>query len=102
MFIVPISSSITPLNTMSQLNTEEYGTNKQSPSFADVFREIYKDVQDTQQTVNEDAAKLVLGEIDDLHTVSNNMTKAEVAVETFVAVKNAAQKSYDTVMQMTL
>ncbi|MGN0665174.1 MAG: flagellar hook-basal body complex protein FliE [Huintestinicola sp.] len=102
MFIVPISSAITPLNTMSQLNTEEYGTNKQSPSFSDVFREIYQDVQDTQQTVNEDAAKLVLGEIDDLHTIYNNMTKAEVAVETFVAVKNAAQKSYDNIMQMTM
>lgn len=103
MYIVPISSAITPLNTMSQ--SDEVGAasaEAKSPSFADVFREVLTDVQETQQTVNEDALKLAMGEIDDLHTIYNNMTKAEIAIETFVAIKDAAQQSYDQIMQMSM
>lgn len=104
MYIVPISSSITPLNILSQNETAAgVGTDKaDKPSFADVFREIGKDVVDTQKTVNEDAAKLVMGEIDDLHTIYNDITKAQIAVETFVAIKDACQQSYNELMQMQM
>lgn len=104
MYIVPISSSITPLNILSQNETAANAGNDRTaqPSFADVFREVMGDVTDTQQTLNEDAARLVMGEIDDLHTIYNDITKAQVAVETFVAIKNAAQQSYSEIMQMSV
>ena len=104
MYIVPISSSIHPLNILSQNEMAAAGESAgiASPSFADVFREIMGDVEDTQQVLNEDAAKLVMGGIDDLHTIYNNITKAQVAVETFVAVKNACQQSYDSIMQISM
>ena len=104
MYIVPISSSITPLNILSQNETAagEASSAQKSPSFTDVFREVAKDVTDTQQVVNEDSARLVMGEIDDLHTIYNNLTKAEIAVETFVAVKDACQQSYNEIMQMSM
>ncbi|MBP0957306.1 MAG: flagellar hook-basal body complex protein FliE [Oscillospiraceae bacterium] len=103
MYIVPISSAITPLNILSQNETAAADNNKtDSPSFADVFRGVITDVTETQQVVNEDSARLVMGEIDDLHTIYNNLTKAEIAVETFVAVKDACQQSYDQIMQMSM
>lgn len=104
MYIVPISSSITPLNILSQNETAaaEASPKTGSPSFTDVFREVITDVTETQQVVNEDSARLVMGEIDDLHTIYNNLTKAEIAVETFVAVKDACQQSYNEIMQMSL
>lgn len=103
MYIVPISSAITPLNILSQNETAAADKTKNgSPSFADVFREVMTDVTETQQVVNEDSARLVMGEIDDLHTIYNNLTKAEIAVETFVAVKDACQQSYDQIMQMSM
>lgn len=103
MYIVPISSAITPLDILSQNETAAADNNKTvSPSFADVFREVMTDVTETQQVVNEDSARLVMGEIDDLHTIYNNLTKAEIAVETFVAVKDACQQSYDQIMQMSM
>ena len=103
MYIVPISSAITPLDILSQNETAAAEAAKtDSPSFADVFREVVTDVTDTQQVVNEDSARLVMGEIDDLHTIYNNLTKAEIAVETFVAVKDACQQSYDQIMQMSM
>ena len=103
MFIVPISSSIRPVesyfdNTVKQVTEEESDT----PKFSDVFREIFNDVQETQQVVNEDVVKLTLGEIDDLHTIYNNLTKASVAVDTFVAVKDAVVKAYDRVLQISM
>lgn len=103
MYIIPISSSIQPLNILSQNEKASAVTNNEkSPSFSDVFREVITDVTETQQTVNEDAAKLVMGEIDDLHTIYNNLTKAEIAVETFVAVRDACKQSYDEIMQMSM
>lgn len=104
MYIVPISSSIEPLNILSQNETAAAGDTKgiKGPTFADVFREIAGDVTDTQQVLNEDAANLIMGGIDDLHTVYNHITKAQVAVETFVAVKNACQQSYDSIMQISM
>lgn len=103
MFIVPISSSIRPVesyfdNTVKQVSEEESDT----PKFSDVFREIFNDVQETQQVVNEDVVKLTLGEIDDLHTIYNNLTKASVAVDTFVAVKDAVVNAYDRVLQISM
>lgn len=103
MFIVPISSSIQPVesyfdNTVKQVTEEESDT----PKFSDVFREIFNDVQETQQVVNEDVVKLTLGEIDDLHTIYNNLTKASVAVDTFVAVKDAVVNAYDRVLQISM
>lgn len=102
MFIVPISSGITPLNILSQNEAPQTKTAEQTPSFKDVFREVVNDVNETQQTVNEDAARLVMGEIDDLHTIYNNLTKAQVAVETFVAIKDTCQQSYNEIMQMSM
>ena len=73
-----------------------------APQFSDVFREVFNDVQETQQQTNIDAVKLMQGEIDDLHTIYNNMTKASIAVETFVAVKNAAVDAYNQVLQISM
>lgn len=102
MYIVPISSSIQPLESVSsKLDTTQLIT-EDSPKFSDVFKEILQDVKDTQQQLNIDSARLVMGEIDDLHTIYNNMTKAEVAIETFIAIKDAAQQSYKEILQISM
>ena len=103
MFIVPISSSIQPVesyfdNAVKSVSEEE----SDKPQFSDVFKEIFNDMQETQQVMNEDVVTLTLGEIDDLHTVYNNMTKAGIAVDTFVAVKDAVINAYDRVLQISM
>lgn len=52
--------------------------------------------------MQEDSLRLAMGEIDDLHTIYNNMTKASVAVDTFVAVKDAVVNAYDRIIQMSM
>ena len=103
MFIVPISGAISPVQSVFDSdNGQVKEITESSPQFSDVFREVFNDVQETQQQTNIDAVKLMQGEIDDLHTIYNNMTKASIAVETFVAVKNAAVDAYNQVLQISM
>ena len=103
MFIVPISSSIQPVESYFESTSASAETESaDKPQFSDIFKEIFNDVQETQQTLNEDIVNLTLGEIDDLHTIYNNMTKASVAVDTFVAVKDAVINAYDKVLQISM
>ncbi|MCI5945402.1 MAG: flagellar hook-basal body complex protein FliE [Oscillospiraceae bacterium] len=103
MFIVPISGAISPVQSVFDNENEQVKeVTESSPQFSDVFKEVFNDVQETQQQTNIDAVKLMQGEIDDLHTIYNNMTKASIAVETFVAVKNAAVDAYNQVLQISM
>ena len=103
MFIVPISGAISPVQSVfDNENGQVKEITVRTPQFSDVFREVFNDVQETQQQTNIDAVKLMQGEIDDLHTIYNNMTKASIAVETFVAVKNAAVDAYNQVLQISM
>ncbi len=103
MFIVPISGAISPVQSVFDNENEQVKEiTESSPQFSDVFKEVFNDVQETQQQTNIDAVKLMQGEIDDLHTIYNNMTKASIAVETFVAVKNAAVDAYNQVLQISM
>jgi flagellar hook-basal body complex protein FliE len=71
-------------------------------AFSDIFKNIYSETVDTNLTLQSDAVKLINGEIDDLHTIYNDMTKASIAVETFVAVKNATVASFQQIMAMQM
>jgi|GEM_PF-1609075 len=103
MFIVPISNAIQPVESVfDDKNTAAVADNNDNPQFSDVFKEIFTDVQETQRVVQEDSVRLAMGDVDDLHTIYNNMTKAAVAVETFVAIKDAAVGAYDKVLQITM
>lgn len=102
MFIVPISSTISPVESLFEDKTANVMDTEGKPQFSDVFREIFSEVQNTQRTVQEDSVRLAMGEIDDLHTIYNNMTKANIAVDTFVAVKDAAINAYDRIIQMSM
>ena len=103
MFIVPISSSIQPVESLFDDDRKIAASEEADrPQFSDVFREIFSEVQETQKVVQEDSVRLTLGEIDDLHTIYNNMTKASIAVETFVAVKDAAVNAYNSILQISM
>ena len=103
MFIVPISGAISPVQSVfDNENGQVKEITESTPQFSDIFKEVFNDVQETQQQTNIDSVKLMQGEIDDLHTIYNNMTKASIAVETFVAVKNAAVDAYNQVLQISM
>ncbi|MBQ2823970.1 MAG: flagellar hook-basal body complex protein FliE [Oscillospiraceae bacterium] len=102
MFIVPISGSISPVESLFDKELQTNEKVEETATFSDVFKDIFKEVEATQAQTQVDAVRLIQGDIDDLHTIYNNMTKAAVAVETFVAVKNAAVDAYNQVLQITM
>lgn len=101
MYIVPMSG-IAPLNIMSQTAKPDTKTAEPSASFADVFKNAYKNAETTQKVSDESSIQASLGEIDDLHTVSLNAEKAALALETFVALKNTAVEGFKEVMSISL
>lgn len=107
MFIVPISSAITPLESVSRVFDEEYrqgeGEEKvSSPSFFDIFAGIYNNAVETNRQKQEDILQLMLGDTDNLEQIQANITKAEVATELLVTVKNAVVDSYNEIIKMSI
>ena len=102
MFIVPISGSISPVESLFDKELQTNEKVEETATLSDVFKDIFKEVEATQAQTQVDAVRLIQGDIDDLHTIYNNMTKAAVAVETFVAVKNAAVDAYSQVLQISM
>ena len=62
MFIVPLTSSITPMETMSQKKQTE-STDDGEATFFDVFESLVKNVKETDAQVQKDSVDLMLGEL---------------------------------------
>jgi flagellar hook-basal body complex protein FliE len=97
MTITPITTGFVDIPSL--FNEQKPETVDATGGFADIFKNVYGDVVDTNAVLQSDAIKLINGEIDDLHTIYNDMTKASIAVETFVAVKNTVVTSFQQIMQ---
>lgn len=88
------------------LRMEEEGTaavaNPQKASFFDIFKGMVTNVIETNEQVDRDAIDLMLGNIDDLATVQANITKANIAVDLLVSVKNEVISSYNNIINMQI
>ena len=69
-------------------------------SFLDIFKGMVDNVVETNEQVDRDAIDLMLGNIDDLAQVQSNITKAGIAVDLLVTVKNEALSAYNTIINM--
>lgn len=105
MFIVPISDHITPIKSITPTTPEVESSNENEvgeASFLDVFKSLYSNAKEANVQKNADAVSVMLGEIDDLHTVQANITKAVLAMETLVSVRNKAVDAYKEIMSMNV
>ena len=108
MFIVPISSVVTPLESVSRVfdaQTEENaaaGEKVAAPTFFDVFSGIFNNAVEANQQKQEDILQLMLGDTDNLEEIGANIAKAEIATELLVNVKNAVVDAYKEIIQMSI
>ena len=108
MFIVPISSVVTPLESVSRVfdvQTEESAEASEKvspPTFFDVFREIFNNAVETNQQKQEDILQLMMGDTDNLEEIQANIAKAEIATELLVNVKNTVVDAYKEIIQMSI
>ncbi len=106
MFIIPINSSINPigvnsLNSNSMKNVNEVDENN-SLGFKDMFQDLMTNVEKTEAATREDAYKLSIGEMDDVHNMMINAAKADMALQTMVQLRNKFLEAYSEVMRTNL
>ncbi|MEG2295513.1 MAG: flagellar hook-basal body complex protein FliE [Oscillospiraceae bacterium] len=95
---------ITPLTQMQPMIIEDMtkvaGVTGTQVPFSSVFESAVKNVQETDAIAKQDTYKMMLGEMDDLHTVQINKEKAFAAVQLLMQVRNKALDAYNEVMRM--
>lgn len=74
----------------------------QDASFLDIFKGLVNNVVETNEQVDRDALDLVLGNIDDIATMQDHITKAEIAVDLLVSVKNEVISAYNSIINMQI
>ena len=70
--------------------------------FQDYLNESVLQVLNTDAATKTDIVNLVTGNSDALHTIAINTAKADLAIQTLVAVRNKALDAYNEIMRITL
>lgn len=93
-----------PMRRMQRMDAENVAVESsgEKASFLDIFKGMVTNVIETNQQVDQDAIDLMLGNIDDLATVQANITKANIAVDLLVSVKNEVISSYNSIINMQI
>lgn len=92
-----------PMRRMQRMDAENVAietSGAEKASFLDIFKGMVTNVIETNEQVDRDAIDLMLGNIDDLATVQANITKANIAVDLLVSVKNEVISSYNNIINM--
>ena len=63
---------------------------------------MVQNVEETEKVTKVDAYNLSIGNMDDMHTMLINATKAEIAVQTMVQLRNKLLDSYSEIMRINL
>lgn len=104
MFIVPLTSNITPIEPVQLKPAEEtvQTEEKSGGTFLDAMMGLWDNAVEAQAVKNEDMMNLMLGDTDSLEQMQINVTKAQIATELLVNVKNAAVDAYNEIMRMSI
>ena len=110
-YYIPLQSSDTlnrldrmaRMNRMPDMDTGKIeGFDVQQASFLDIFKNLVGNVVETNEQVDRDALDLLLGNVDNLAEIQDHITKAEIAVDLLVAVKNEAISAYNSIINMQI
>lgn len=102
MFIVPLTSSITPMTSITDKTSAVNKEDEEGGSFLDIFKTLVDNAVQTDKQVQQDSIDLMLGDVDDLAQIQTNLAKAATALELLVTVKNQAVDAYNEIMRMTI
>ena len=101
MFIVPISP-LTPLSSLENINKPVQQQASSGLPFADVLNGVIKNMESTQAVAQQDSMNLALGNMDDLHTMQINATKAETAASVAVGLTGKVLSVYNEILRMQI
>jgi flagellar hook-basal body complex protein FliE len=72
------------------------------PSFKETLGGFLKDVNDMQMKADKSIAKMMAGEITDVHQVMNSVQEANVAFNMMMEIRNKVMDAYQEVMRLRL
>ncbi|WP_206459640.1 flagellar hook-basal body complex protein FliE [Anaerovorax sp. IOR16] len=100
MFITPMQ----PLDGIRSIQDSEIQKDAVSSStpFKSIFENAVNNVKDSENQVAMDTEALALGNVDDLHTLGINSTKAYLSVRLLVEMRNKALDAYSELMRINL
>lgn len=88
-------NGVNPSNVTSISNPE-----KNINTFSDFLKAAFDNVNSLQSQSQKDDQKLVAGEINDLNKVMIDATKADIALQLTIQVKNKILDAYQEIMRM--
>ena len=106
MYIIPLNSNIAPLQPLESIIPEEKPVQQAEetaePTFLDAMMGLWNNAAEAQAVKTEDMMNLMLGDTASLEQLQINITKAELATQLLVNVKNAAVDAYNEIMRMSI
>ena len=98
---------ITPLTRIATLREREAGQrpgpNAGTPTpFAEIFGTVIRNVRETEAVASNNAARVALGDVDDLHTLGIDATRAFLAGRLAVELRNRTVEGYTELMRINL
>lgn len=70
--------------------------------FTTMFQDALQNVQEQDAVKNSDSYNLAIGDVDDLGELMTNSTRAQVAFELLVQMRNKVLDSYQEIMRMNV
>lgn len=96
MFIVPIS----PMPSIGAAQKVTQTPDSSGVPFSDILSDAMKNVRETQAVSQQDGYDLAMGNMDDLHTMMINSSKAATAMEFTVELTGRAVNAYNEILRM--
>lgn len=96
-----------PINAINSIGSTGSGmkaleTQKNESNFLDIFKNAINNVVQTDAVAKQDELLIATGQADNLHSITINATKAELALQTLVQIRNKAMDAYNEIMRMSL
>jgi flagellar hook-basal body complex protein FliE len=92
-------SPIKPLSLPIQRNS---GDGKQTEGFSQYLNEAINKVNELQKAADNSAIALATGEIQNLHQVTIDSLKAEIALQFTLQIRNKVIEAYQEIMRMQI
>ena len=91
-------SSIGPASPLS----EKKQVGQAESDFRNIFEDAISQLKETEAAVQRDTELLATGQIDDLHTLGINTTKAYLAERLVVELRNRTLDAYSEIMRLNI
>ncbi|MEG6565986.1 flagellar hook-basal body complex protein FliE [Thermoanaerobacterium saccharolyticum] len=91
---------INPISQISAINSVGTSNTTSNTSFGDILKTAISDVNNLQLKAQQDDQMLVTGDINDIHNVMIDATKADIALELTIQIKNKILDAYQEIMRM--